>query len=59
MLEKGIKRAPRVYFHMEQVHGCIQQGDIIVSINPSCQQNFINVQLVNRLQVPTNNIQST
>jgi hypothetical protein len=32
---------------------------VIVSINPSCQQNFINVQLVNRLQVPTKNIQST
>jgi hypothetical protein len=32
---------------------------VIVSINPSCQQNFINVQLVNRLQVPAKNIQST
>jgi hypothetical protein len=42
-----------------QVHGCIHKEKVIVSINPSCQQNFINVQLVNRLQVPTKNIQST
>jgi hypothetical protein len=33
--------------------------NIIVSINPSCKQNFINIQLVNRLQVPAKNIQST
>jgi hypothetical protein len=39
-----------------QVHGCIQQEKVIVSINPSCQQNFINVQLVNRLQVPSQRI---
>jgi hypothetical protein len=26
-----------------QVHGCIHKGKAIVSINPSCQQNFINV----------------
>jgi hypothetical protein len=24
-----------------QVHGCIQQEKVIVSINPSCQQKFI------------------
>jgi hypothetical protein len=42
-----------------QVHGCIHKENIIVSINPSCQHNFINVQLVNRLQVPTKNVQST
>jgi hypothetical protein len=42
-----------------QVHGCIHKENVIVSINPSCQQNFINVQLVNRLQVPAKNIQST
>jgi hypothetical protein len=41
------------------VHGCIQQEKIIVSINPSCMHNFINVNLVKRLQVPTKNIQST
>jgi hypothetical protein len=42
-----------------QVHGCIHTTNIIVSINPSCMHNFINVQLVNRLHVPTKNIQST
>ena len=42
-----------------QVHGCIHKETIIVSINPSCMHNFINVQLVNRLQVPIKNIQST
>jgi hypothetical protein len=41
-----------------QVHGCIHKENIIVSINPSCMHNFINVQLVNRLQVPIKNIQS-
>jgi hypothetical protein len=42
-----------------QVHGCIHKENIIVSINPSCMHNFINVHLVNRLQVPINNIQGT
>jgi hypothetical protein len=42
-----------------QVHGCLHKENVIVSINPSCQHNFINVQLVNRLQVPAKNIQST
>jgi hypothetical protein len=42
-----------------QVRGCIQKENIIVSINPSCMHNFINVQLVNRLQVHAMNIQST
>jgi hypothetical protein len=42
-----------------QVHGCIHKENVIVSINPSGQHNFINVQLVNRLQIPANNIQST
>jgi hypothetical protein len=42
-----------------QVHGCIQQEKVIVSINPSCKHNFINVNLAKRLQVPTKNIQST
>jgi hypothetical protein len=41
-----------------QVHGCIYKSNIIVSINPSCMHNFINVQLVNKLQVPIKNIQS-
>jgi hypothetical protein len=30
-----------------QVHGCIHKENVIVSINPSCKQNFINIQLVN------------
>jgi hypothetical protein len=42
-----------------QVHGCIHKENVIVSINPSCQQNFINVQLVNRLQIPAKNIHIT
>jgi hypothetical protein len=42
-----------------QVPGCIQKENIIASINSSCMHNFINVQLVNRLQVPTKKIQST
>ena len=58
-----IKREPKVYFSGEksilQVHGCIHKENIVVSINPSCMHNFINVQLVNRLQVPLKNIQST
>ena len=58
-----IKREPRVCFHVKksilQVHGCIHKENIIVSINPSCMHNFINVQLVNRLQIPIKNIQST
>ena len=41
-----------------QVHGCIHKENIIVSINPSCMHNFINVQFVNRLEVPIKNIQS-
>jgi hypothetical protein len=44
---------------MLQVYGCIQKENVIVSINPSWQQNFINVQLVNRLQIPAKNIQNT
>jgi hypothetical protein len=42
-----------------QFHGCIHKENIIVSINSSCMHNFIKFQLVNRLQVPINNIQST
>jgi hypothetical protein len=42
-----------------QVHGCIHKENIIVSINLSCIHNFINVQLVNRLQVPVKKIQNT
>ena len=42
-----------------QVHGCLHKENFIVSIKPSCKQNFINIQLVNRLQVPANNIHNT
>jgi hypothetical protein len=41
------------------VHGCIHKEKVIVSINPSCMHNFINIQLVNRLQVPAKHIQGT
>jgi hypothetical protein len=41
-----------------QVHGCIQQENVIVSINPSCMHNFINANLAKRLQVLAMNIQS-
>jgi hypothetical protein len=42
-----------------QVHGCLLKKKVIVSINPSCIHNFINIQLVNRLQVSTKNIEGT
>jgi hypothetical protein len=32
-----------------QVHGCIQKEKIIVSINPSCKHNFINVNLAKKI----------
>jgi hypothetical protein len=63
MLEKMIPREPKVLFvcgnSILQVHGCIQQKKVIVSINTNFQQNSINVQLVNRFQVPTMNIKRT
>jgi len=42
-----------------QVHGCIQKEKIIVSINPSCKKNIINVNLANRLQVPAKQMEHT
>jgi hypothetical protein len=42
-----------------QVHGCIHKENAIVSTNPSCQQTFVNVHLVNRLQIPAKNIHIT
>ena len=42
-----------------QVHGLIQKEKIIVSINPSCKHNFINVNLAKKLQVPTKHIENT
>lgn len=41
------------------LHGCIQQEKVLVSINPSCNHNFINVNLTKRLQLPAKHIQST
>ena len=32
-----------------QVHGLIQKEKIVVSINPSCKHNFINVNLAKKL----------
>ena len=42
-----------------QVHGLIQKEKIIVSINPSCKQNLINVNLAKKLQVPAKQIENT
>jgi len=42
-----------------QVHGLIQKEKIIVSINPSCKHNFINVNLANKLQVLAKQIENT
>lgn len=44
--------------YLLQVHGLIQKEKIIVSINPSCQHNFINVNLEKQLQVPTIHIEN-
>ena len=42
-----------------QVHGCIQKEKVIVSINPSCKHNFINVNLTKILQLLEKHIQGT
>ena len=42
-----------------QVHVLIQKEKIIVSINPNCKHNFINVNLAKKLQVPTKHIENT
>ena len=42
-----------------QVHGLIQKEKIIVSINPSCKQNLISVNLAKKLQVPAKHIENT
>jgi len=39
-----------------EVDGCIQKEKIIVSINPSCKYNLINVNLAKRLQVSAKHI---
>lgn len=42
-----------------QVHGLIQKEKIIVSINPSCKHNFINVNLAKNMQVSAKHIENT
>ena len=42
-----------------QVHGLLQQEKVIVSIHPSCKQNFMNVDLTQRLKVSIKNMCST
>lgn len=42
-----------------QVHACIQKEKIIVSINPSCKHNFINVNVAKKLQVLAKHIAKT
>lgn len=42
-----------------QVHGLIQKEKIILSINPSCKQNLINVNLARKLQVLAKHIEKT
>ena len=37
----------------------IQKEKIIVSLNPSCKHNFINVNLAKKLQIPTKHIENT
>ena len=39
------------------VHGYIQKEKVIIFTNPSCEHNFINVNLTKRLQVPKKHIQ--
>ena len=41
-----------------QVHGCIHKGKVIVSINPSCMYNLIDINLAKKFQVPGKNNQS-
>ena len=42
-----------------QVHGLIQKEKNIVSINLSCKQNLINVNLAKKLQVPAKHMENT
>ena len=42
-----------------QVHGLIQKEKIIVSINPSCKKNLINVNLAKKLQISAKQIENT
>jgi len=40
------------------VHALIQMEQIVVSINPSCKHNFLNVNLEKKMQVPTKHIEN-
>ena len=42
-----------------QVHGCVQKEHVMVAINPSYPHDFINEEVVKRLQVPSKHILST
>ena len=46
-------------FSILKFHGCIQKENILVSISPSCKQNFIHVNLGKNLKVPSKYIQIT
>jgi len=41
------------------VHGCIQKEKMIMSIDPSCKKNLINVNLAKKLQAPAKNMEKT
>ena len=53
------KRLFSTGIYLLQVHRCIQKDKIIVSINPSCKQNLINVSLTKKLQVPAKQMEHT
>jgi hypothetical protein len=63
MLENKIKRAPRVYFHVTNLYYRFMVVFIkkmsLFLLTLVANKNFINVLLVNRLQVPTKNIHNT
>jgi hypothetical protein len=40
-------------------HGCIQQENVIIFINPSCIHNLIHVDLAKMLKAPTKNMSNT
>ena len=46
-------------FSILKFHGCIQKENILVSISPSCKQNFIHLNLAKNLKVPAKYIQIT
>ena len=56
--EKHVGLLPTI-ISLLHVHGLIQKEKIIVSINPSCKQNLINVNLAKKLQAPVKHIENT